>query len=340
MPCRRHIHDLFGKNIRKKLAVRAATAPKYHLFAQLEREWPQLVDNIDYNNLQVFDIGPWRGTFVEELVEELRVWARHAYFTEVFPRGSYYDFLNCIIKYLGAEPPNFTFKFTKPKDVTNARFMEPAEYYLKLGLLAPQLPWLNPAERREVSDMAFISGVIYGPSFLKCYLGLQAAYNDLSSMQHFRHLRPFMPVAAAEGLATWERHLDYITPPHIITALCDDNWDDKQRLGLAEALLKLLPEREHNLPPARVAYPGPHFCTEDVFWPEDGSLPVLSQFATLQSFLIPNIVELSDEALQAWLEAPIQEWSDNPRSPFYKEAFHQIQVFAKRCQYTNDCCER
>ena len=277
---------------------------------------------------------------MEQLVVELRVWARQAYLTGVFPRGSYYDFLNCIIKYLGAAPPNFTFKFTKPKDVTNARFLEPAEYYVKFGLLAPQLPWLTPEERREVADMAFISAVLYGPGFLKSPLGLSAAFNDLSSIKSFRLLRPYMPEAAAEGLATWERHLDYLTPPHIVTALCDDNWSEEQRKGLARALLELLPQRQLILPPGRVSYPGPHFCTNDVFWPADGSLPVLAQFATLHSFLIPNILEIPTESLQDWFQSPVLQWSDNPRSPFYKEAFHQIKMWAQKAEYTNDCCER
>ena len=39
---------------------------------------------------------------------------------------------------------------SKPKAVTNARFGEPANYYLTIALLSNQLPWLTPAQSQEV----------------------------------------------------------------------------------------------------------------------------------------------------------------------------------------------
>ena len=171
IPCRHHIYDLFGKNLIKVVTGKKSSGPGNPLFMRFSKEWPNLVETIDYSNLKKLDMGLWRGTFVEQLVIELRVWCQHAYLSAVFPRGSYNDLLNSIIVYIGANPPNFRFHFKKPKDVTNARFMEPAEYYLVLALLSRQLTWLSDAQRQEVEQMAFISALFYGPGFLKSSIG-------------------------------------------------------------------------------------------------------------------------------------------------------------------------
>ena len=149
-----------------------------------------------------------------------------------------------------------------------------------------------------------------------------------------------MPEVAAEALKTWNRHLDFITPQHIITALVCDDFSDDQRAGLARALLELLPARVVQLPPIRVAYPGHNFSTNDVFWPADNALPDLHQFVTGDSFLIPNIMELTSADLQAWLEAPVAEWSDDRDSPHFKFAFWVVKEFAAKVQFTNDAAER
>ena len=188
--------------------------------------------------------------------------------------------------------------------------------------------------------MAFISALFYGPGLLKSSMGSRAVYNDLSSMQHFRQLRPFMPEVARVALATWNRHLDFLTPQHIITALVDDDWSNGQRKEMARVLLELLPHRVRHLPPTRVQYPGPLFCTNEMFWPADDSLPLLAQFVTGDSFLILNIMECTDAELQEWLEAPVTEWSDDSNSPHYKTAFHTLKLFAQKVHYTNDAAER
>lgn len=339
-PCRRHIYDLFGKNTKKVVSGRPSSGPGDPIFLRYNKGYAELVDNIDYDNLRVFDVAPWLGTFVEQLVFDVRNWAKHAYNTQVFPRGDYYDLLNLIIMFLGANPPGFVFKFHKPKRVSNARFMQPAEYYITLELLSRQINFLSNDQKKEVSDMAFICALFYGPGFLKCSMGSSAAFNDLTSMMNYRNLRNYMKPAADEALATWNRHLDFLTPQHIVASLLCDDFSDEQREGLASALLDLLPLRNHNLPPTRVTYPGPNFAINDAFWPTNDNLPRLSQFATLDSFLIFNILEISDIHLQEWWETPVDQWIDDENSPNYKSGFHQLKVFVSFHQYTNDAAER
>ena len=108
-PCRHHIYDLFGKNIVVVVSGRRSSGPRAPLFLRYAREWPNIVDNIDYGNLKRFNLRPHLGTFIEEVVVSVRNWVRHAYLTEVFSRGDYEDLVKLIIAYLGAEPPGFVF---------------------------------------------------------------------------------------------------------------------------------------------------------------------------------------------------------------------------------------
>ena len=53
----------------------------------------------------------------------------------------------------------------------------------------------------------------------------------------------------------------------------------------------------------------------------------------VESFLIFNILETSDENLQDWLSSPLVDWDD-------KIAFKELREFATKTQYTNDGAER
>ena len=215
--------------------------------------------------------------------------------------------------------------------------MQPADYYITMELLSRQMNILTRPQKSEVSDMAFISALFYGPGFLKSSVGSRASFNDLTSMKHFQQLRVYMRPAAEEALRTWNRHLDFLTPQHIVASLVNDDFSDAEREGLARALLDLLPARNPHLPPTRVTYPGPDFSTNPAFWPADGSLPSLRQFVTLDSFLIFNIMDFEDDELQSWWESPIAEWNDDEGS---QHPYNKLKLFVKMLHYTNDAAER
>ena len=62
---------------------------------------------------------------------------------------------------------------------------------------------------------------ILKPGYLKSPLLARASFNNLTSIMHFRQLYSLMlggnclKDAAGVALNTWERHLDYLTGPHI-----------------------------------------------------------------------------------------------------------------------------
>ena len=149
-----------------------------------------------------------------------------------------------------------------------------------------------------------------------------------------------MPQAADKALDTWNRHLDFLTPQHIVISLVNDQFSNFDREDMARALLNRLPNRNHNLPPTKVVYPGPNFATNDAFWPANDGFPRISQFVTLDSFLIFNMLEFEDDGLRAWWQSPVDQWSADPNSPNYKPEFHQLFVYASKHQWTNDAAER
>ena len=341
-PCRRHIWDLIGKNLRKVFLGRNIGGPGHPLFLRLCKEWPNIVDNIDYTNLATLDMAPWEGTFVEELVDELKLWCISELASATFDRGSYKDLLLTLIAFLEAPtPPNFRFRIKKPKPVSNARYGEVAQYYLDLALLSRQLPWQLTAEQREeVQTLSFISAVFYAPGFLRSPLGSDAAFNDLTSIIHFRQLRPFMPALAREALQTWERHLDYITPQLVILALVCEKFSFEQKNRLARELLSLLPSRVRVLPPTPVSPPGPNFTLGDTFLPVDNTMPDLSRLATGNSFLLFNICDIPDEDLKDWLSSPAERWSSDPNSPDFCHGFAMFKSSTDNWPFVNDAAER
>ena len=187
--------------------------------------------------------------------------------------------------------------------------------------------------------MALIASVLFGPGYLKSPLLAKASYNDLMSIHHYRQLGAFFPDVSRAALKLWERHLDYVTPQHIPWSLVNDDFSDEVRETLAKALLELLPHRVTELPPTRVQYPGPAFCTSDRFWPPTGGLPSLGPLASLDSFLPFNILELTDDQLREWWEAPVARWSDKPENPNYKFAFKVTKLMASKLEVTNDNVE-
>ena len=338
-PCRRHIWDLFGKTISVVVSGQRTTGPQYPLFQRYARIWAEIMDTIDYGNLKRFDEEAWQGTFLEQVVADVKVWVVHAITSRSFKKGTHLNLLNLIAAYLNVSPPGFPFKFHKPETIDNARFGQKANIYITIDLLSPQLTFMTREQEQEVSTMSLIASVFFGPGFLKSPLLAKASFNDLTSIHHYRQLRAFLPDVSTAALKLWERHLDYVTPQHIPWSLVNNDFSDNARQELAKALLELLPQRVRQLPPTRVRYPGPAFCTGDQFWPQDGGLPLLGPLATPDSFLPFNIMELTDEDLREWWQAPVSQWSDEIASPNYKMAFKATKIMATKFEATNDNVE-
>ena len=112
----------------------------------------------------------------------------------------------------------------------------------------------------------------------------------------------------------------------------------KNRLRLK--LLELLPRRVNPLPASRVMVPGPNFCKGNIFWPQDGSLPDISQFASEESFLLFNVMDIDTDWLEEMLETPVENWSADPDFPKFSRPFGVFSCFTAKMHYDNDAAER
>ena len=149
-----------------------------------------------------------------------------------------------------------------------------------------------------------------------------------------------MPAVANEALATWERHLDYLTPQLIILGLVCDRMPVDQKNSMARELLSLLDNRPEEFQPSPVAPPGPNFTRSNAFLSADDAMPDLGRFITVESFLIFNILGTSSDVLRTWLSAPADTWSFDPNSPNFYDGFAHLHLFALNCHWTNDAAER
>ena len=114
----------------------------------------------------------------------------------------------------------------------------------------------------------------------------------------------------------------------------------EQKNGLARQLLSLLPSRVRVLPPTPVSPPGPNFTSSDTFLPVDNRMPDLSRLATGNSFLIFNILDITDEDLTDWLSSPADRWSSDQNSPDFCAGFAMLKCFAENTPFVNDAAER
>ena len=108
--------------------------------------------------------------------------------------------------------------------------------------------------------------------------------------------------AARVALNTWQRHLDFLTAPHIPWSLTNDDFTVEERQTLADSLLARMDERVLDLPPSRVQYPGPNLAWDERFWPLDDSLPPLDQFVNRESYLVFNQLDFSNQELRDFLQ--------------------------------------
>ena len=126
----------------------------------------------------------------------------------------------------------------------------------------------------------------------------------------------------------------------IVLALVCKKFSVEQKNGLARQLLSLLPSRVRVLPPTPVSPPGPNFTSSDTFLPVDNRMPDLSRLATGNSFLIFNILDITDEDLTDWLSSPADRWSSDQNSPDFCAGFAMLKCFAENTPFVNDAAER
>ena len=69
-------------------------------------------------------------------------------------------------------------------------------------------------------------------------------------------------------------------------------------------------------------------------------MPDLSRLVTGNSFLIFNILDITDEDLTDWLSSPADRWSSDQHSLDFCAGFAMLKCFAENTPFVNDAAER
>ena len=334
MPCRRHVHELHAKHVAEAVSGRQTTGPGDVLFKQFSAYWDELKENIDYNQLSKFDWTKHQNTKLENKAHSVLLWANNVLAEKMFVRADYQQLAQLIVVWLGGVVHNFAFH--KPKRVSPARFVQRAIYYITMELLSYQYELFDDAEIDEIEIMAEFCGIFYGPWFLWCPLTASAPYNDLLAIKEMRDYREMREVEANACLDSWNRHLDYLSPALVIFSLASKDVPIKDKKEIADALLGILTEEDiESFPPGDgyIIVPGPGFAKGDKFWPDDGSLPALSQFVGRESWLLFHYLGIMNPEDMEWLGEEVEDWQ-------FFAGFEIFVKFVRELDSVNDPAER
>ena len=333
MPCRRHVYELHAKHVAYQISGRETTGPGDKLFLEFRANWDEIKPEIDYTKLVKFDWKQCLGSPIETQAHNVLLWCKKALVDKTFPRSDYQEMVELIVVFLGGVVEGFQFR--KLRKVSSARFLQKGLMYISMRLLHGQYNLFTRKEDKEIKVLAEFSAIYYGVWFLITPLTASAPRNDLQAIHQMRVLMPFRKQEATACLESWERHLDYLSPPLVVFCLADDDLSNDEKRNVADALLSLLTEHdiEGFKPDGRVKVPGPNFTQSKDYWAIDQDIPSLSQFVDVTSWLIFIHLGMLDIDQMMWLTMEVEDWEN-------QQDFIGFKDFVKNLTCVNDPAER
>ena len=157
LACRRHIQELHVKHVDSKL--RPTSGPKDTLFVRFQEAWPDILQSIDYSNLNKFSWEASKNTMLETQAEMALGLLNNFLIQKTFPREDYAELCQLGVMYLGGIVPDFKFQYPGP--VHSARYMAKALYMLKMHLLLSQVNIFSNKERQIIAQMSEFIGLFW-----------------------------------------------------------------------------------------------------------------------------------------------------------------------------------
>ena len=227
--------------------------------------------------------------------------------------------LQLMVVWLGGKVESF--KFRRPGADHHARWMSKAIYNLKLRLLSEQFD-LDTKQQEDVKIIAEFCGLFYVKAFLKCPLPCSAPRNDLVFMSEVLHWRLLHPRLAFTVLKSCYVHLWYLTPQMVVVSLLDEGYTADEREAMALQLYYT--ERSESVEIGKPKFP-------EINWKADGSPPDLKSFISSKSWLIFDLLGLTNS--QEWLQTPCSLWD------MFSD-FRKFKEFCVNLTVVNDLAER
>ena len=249
------------------------------------------------------------------------VWAEKELIKKTWPRDDYQELLKLTIICLGGEVEGF--RFMIPGADHHARFMSKCLYFLKIKMLFKSFK-VSDDEKLEVDGICTFILIFYVKAWLQSPLPTAAARNDLSFMfKMMRYRQVVKPTTAMAVMQSCFRHLWYLVPQTVVFALFDQGLSDQQKEAMGKKL--------HGLDRTKIEAGKPAFPFVDLSGNEMHEMPCMSSFVTPDSWLLFDILGLTED--QDWLTVPAAHWENFSQ-------FRKLKEFAENVSVCNDIAER
>ena len=324
--CPYHFYEVHVKKV-ARFYFGETSCPEETIYKEFKEDWNKILEEeIDYEDLDLFDWEKWEGTFLAERAREVLVYLESLRENNTFPREDSKELLHLVLVWLGRKIENFRFQY--PGAMSHARFLMQSVYSMKIFLLSRQLDIYSKEQLDQIKSVAILVGLFHAPWYFMCPLASSAPKLHLSTIQQMKKLQRFLPGPAKVVLASISLHLWYLTPQCIPLALTDESLSVDQRSMIAIGL-KNIP-RQEVLPMGKPSFPDlsswPDRC-----WVRD-KLPELSTFLGPESWLLFNKLGLSDDDLD-WLQCDPIMWDT-------MSGYINFKDFVRGLTIVNDPAER
>ena len=312
--CHHHVAEIIVTESYMKIWGFKTTSPKEPLCERLRKEWEDIKDQVDYSQLQMFDVSSLPES-LRPLAEQTLDFCLTEYQRGSFPRGDYKELLELSIICLGGDVAKFQFRL--PGAVHHARWMAKGIYFLKIYLLG-DLFAMKDSEKENVRRQVTFVLLVYIRFWFRTPLSTAAPRVDLELYHDVIKYREVESYVAFNVLHKIRLHLWYLTPRLVVLALCDKGLEDVERKNIALTIFtKAKVDKKFETGK-------PEFPT--IGWGKNGP-PAISSFITEESWLLFKLCGIKTrEWLMALYHLPCEMWGNVTEYAKYESVVSNMAI--------------
>ena len=130
LACPHHFYELHVKKA-ARFYFGETSCPEETTYKKLKDGWNKILeDEIDYDDLELFDWDRWSGTFLAERAGQVLVYLQSLKESNTFPREDLMELLTLVLVWWGVKMEKFSFQY--PGVMSHARFLMQSMYSMKI----------------------------------------------------------------------------------------------------------------------------------------------------------------------------------------------------------------